>query len=129
MGGDKISSGFECCEPILRVENISASLKFYVGLLGFQNASWGNENFTHISRGGAGIYLARGEQGAGRAWVWIGVDDVNKLHAEYKASGVTVRLPPTNYSWALEMQIEDPDGNVLRMGSEPKNVSGDHRSQ
>lgn len=129
MGGEKVRSGFECCEPILRVENMAASLTFYVGLLGFQNASWGNENFTHISRGGAGIYLSRGEQGAGRAWVWIGVDDVDKLHAEYKASGVTVRLAPTNYSWALEMQIEDPDGNVLRMGSEPKNVTGDHTPQ
>jgi len=128
MVGEKIRSGFECCEPILRVENMAASLKFYVGLLGFQNASWGNDHFTHISRGGAGIYLSRGEQGAGQAWVWIGVDDVNKLYAEYTGSGVTVRIPPTNYSWALEMQIEDPDGNVLRMGSEPKNVTGDHES-
>ncbi len=34
--------------------------------------------------------------------------------------GVGIRLPPTNYSWALEMQVEDPDGNVLRLGSEPK---------
>jgi len=31
-----------------------------------------------------------------------------------------VRHPPTNYPWALEMQVEDPDGNVLRIGSEPK---------
>ena len=26
----------------------------------------------------------------------------------------------TNYEWAYEMQIADPDGNVLRIGSEPK---------
>ena len=26
----------------------------------------------------------------------------------------------TNYSWAYEMQVEDLDGNVLRIGSEPK---------
>ena len=25
--------------------------------------------------------------------------------------------------------IKDPDGNVLRMGSEPKNVTGDHTPQ
>ena len=31
--------GFECCDPILRVENMEASLRFYVYLLGFENAS------------------------------------------------------------------------------------------
>jgi hypothetical protein len=27
---------------------------------------------------------------------------------------------PTNHAWALEMQVLDPDGNVLRFGSDPK---------
>ena len=27
--------------------------------------------------------------------------------------------PPTNYSWAYEFKIQDPDGHVLRFGSEP----------
>jgi hypothetical protein len=48
------------------------------------------------------------------------VEDAEKLHAEYKARGVKIRMPPTNHSWALEFQVEDPDGNVLRLGSEPK---------
>jgi predicted enzyme related to lactoylglutathione lyase len=110
---------FECCEPVLRVENMQASLQFYVNVLGFENASWGNNEFTHVSRDSAGIYLCEGNQGRGGAWVWIGVEDAAKLHEEYEARGVTIRLPPTNFPWALEMQIEDPDGNVLRMGSEP----------
>jgi len=111
---------FECINPILRVENMEASLRFYVDILGFENASWGSDEFTSVSRDGTGIYLCRGGQGQGRAWIWVGVGDVEKLHEEYKARGVTIRLPPTNYHWALEMQIEDPDGNVLRLGSEPK---------
>ncbi len=53
-------------------------------------------------------------------WVWIGVADVESLFDEYKRKGANVRHPPTNYLWAYEMQIEDPDGNVLRLGSEPK---------
>ena len=48
------------------------------------------------------------------------MDDVEKLHDDYKARGIKIRLPPTSYAWALEMQIEDPDGNVLRIGSEPR---------
>jgi predicted enzyme related to lactoylglutathione lyase len=111
---------FECCEPILRVENLTISLAFYVSLLGFEKAPWGSNEFTHVSRDGAGIYLCEGDQGAGRAWIWVGVDDVTTLHDEYKARGVKIRLPPTNYPWALEMQVEDPDGNVLRIGSEPE---------
>lgn len=31
-----------------------------------------------------------------------------------------IRHPPTNYSWALEMQVEDLDGNILRLGSDPR---------
>jgi predicted enzyme related to lactoylglutathione lyase len=114
---------FENSAPILRVENMPASLQFYVNALGFQNASWGNDNFTHISRDSAGIYLCQGGQGRGAAWIWIGVEDAEKLHEEYKARGVAIRLPPTNYPWALEMHVEDPDGNVLRMGSEPRTES------
>ena len=110
---------FECINPILRVENMEASLRFYVDVLGFMNASWGSDDFTCVTRDGTGIYLCRGDQGRGRAWVWIGVEDIEPLHEEYKARGVTIRMPPTNYPWAREMQIEDPDGNVLRIGSEP----------
>jgi predicted enzyme related to lactoylglutathione lyase len=122
--GDSSQTGeaqvrFECIEPILRVEDMQASLKFYVDLLGFVNASWGNDDFTQVSRDGGGIYLSRGDQGQGRAWIWVGVEDVEKLHEQYKIRGIKIRLPPTNYPWALEMQIEDPDGNVLRLGSDP----------
>lgn len=111
---------FENSHPILRVEDMESSLRLYVNALGFTNASWGSEFFTCISRDKAMIYLCKGDQGRGAAWVWLGVEDLDKLHQEYTARGVKIRMPPTNYSWALEMQIEDPDGNVLRIGSEPK---------
>jgi predicted enzyme related to lactoylglutathione lyase len=111
---------FENSQPILRVDNMAASLRFYVDILGFKNAPWGSDDFTYVSRNEAGIYLCRGGQGRGGAWVWIGVEDAEKVHEELKALGVNIRMPPTNYSWAMEMQVEDPDGNVLRLGSDPK---------
>jgi len=113
---------FEGSAPILRVENMQAALRFYLDALGFRNAPWGTDDFTCVARDRAAIYLCQGGQGRGGAWVWIGVEDAAKLHQEFQARGVTIRLPPTNYPWALEMQIEDPDGNVLRLGSEPKNA-------
>jgi predicted enzyme related to lactoylglutathione lyase len=110
---------FENSDPILRVEDMQVALRFYVDALGFHNAHWGNDDFTHVKRDGAGLYLCRGDQGRGAAWVWIGVEDADKLHDELKAQGVPIRMPPTNFPWALEVHIEDPDGNVLRLGSDP----------
>jgi predicted enzyme related to lactoylglutathione lyase len=110
---------FEGSAPILRVEDMKAALAFYVEKLGFQNASWGTEDFTSLNRDRAGIYLSRSSQGRGGAWVWVGVEDATKLHDELVARGVAIRMPLTNFSWALEFHVEDPDGNVLRFGSEP----------
>lgn len=110
---------FENSTPILRVKDMKTALAFYVDKLGFQNASWGTEDFTSVNRDRAGIYLCRGGQGRGGAWVWIGVEDATKLHDELVARGVAIRMPLTNLSWALEFHVKDPDGNVLRFGSEP----------
>ena len=98
---------------------MQAALRFYVGALGFENAAWGSDDFTSISRDRAAIYLCQGDQGRGGAWVWVGVEDAQKLHDEFKARGLTIREGPTNYPWALEFRVEDPDGNVLRFASEP----------
>ena len=51
--------------------------------------------------------------------MWIS-GDVEAVYEEFRASGAKIRHPPTNYSWALEMQVEDLDGNVLRIGGEPR---------
>ena len=50
---------------------------------------------------------------------WIGVSDAATLFDEIRAKGATIRLAPTNFPWAYEMQVEDPDGHVLRFGSDP----------
>ncbi|MGH2566918.1 MAG: VOC family protein [Bacteroidota bacterium] len=110
---------FEGAAPILRVANMKASVQYYVDVLGFHNADWGSDDFTSVNRDSAGIYLCRGGQGCSGTWAWVGVEDVRALYAEYQASGATIRHAPRNYSWALEMQVEDPDGHILRFGSEP----------
>jgi len=111
---------FEGSTPILRVENMPVALAFYISKLGFKNVEWGNDEFTSISRDRACLFLCVGDQGRGAAWVWIGVEDAEKLHEELKARGVKIRMPPTNFPWALELHVEDPDSNVLRLGSDPK---------
>jgi predicted enzyme related to lactoylglutathione lyase len=117
---DPLPTHFEHIDPILRVEDMARSVRYYVDVLGFQSAPWGNDEFNYVGRDERGIYLCRGGQGQGGAWVWVGVGDVRALHRLYRERGAKIRMEPKNLPWALEMQIEDPDGNVLRFGSEPE---------
>ena len=110
---------FEGAAPILRVADMRASVRYYVDVLGFQNADWGTDDFTCVRRGGASIYLCRGGQGCPGTWAWVGVEDAQALYEEYRTKGARIRHPPRNYSWALEIHVEDADGHVLRFGSEP----------
>ena len=114
-----VRTKFEHAEPILRVSNMDASVLYYTQVLGFVNAEWGSDDFTCVSRDGAAIYLCRGSQGQPGTWAWVGVEDVDALYREYLQSGARVRQPPRNYPWALELHVEDPDGHILRFGSEP----------
>ncbi len=114
---------FERADPILRVTNLQRSLRPYVDVLGFTNADWGGDDFTCVSRDNASIYLSEGDQGQPGTWVWVGVEDVAALHEELKATGATILHPPENFPWALEMKVGDPDGHVLRFGSDPLDES------
>ena len=105
--------------PILRVEELEVSRRFYIEKLGFA-LDWDDEGMISVSRSGKAIMLCEREQGQPGTWVWIGVDDADALFAEYSAKGVRIRNPPQNFSWAYESKIVDPDGHVLRFGSDPK---------
>ncbi|MBI1342143.1 MAG: bleomycin resistance family protein [Terrimonas sp.] len=111
---------FHSASPIFRVDQLSGSIAYYKNNMGF-SIDWIHDNtFASVSRGHSNIMLCEGGQGQGKAWAYIGVGDSELLYQEYKSRGANVRLAPTNFSWALEMQVEDIDGNVLRFGSDPK---------
>jgi predicted lactoylglutathione lyase len=105
--------------PILRVQDLEASRRYYVQALGF-SLDWDAGEMISVSRDRQSIMLCERDQGPPGVWLWIGVDDADALFAEFSAKGARIRSPPQNFSWAYEFQIEDPDGHVLRFGSEPK---------
>ena len=117
---DSIKFRVENVTPILYVTDMAKSLEFYVNTLGFKKADWGDDNFTSVNRDNTGLYLCKGGQGLAGTWVWIGFDgDIFALHQKLKSKGVSIKLPPTNFSHAYEMQVLDPDGHVLRFGTDP----------
>jgi catechol 2,3-dioxygenase-like lactoylglutathione lyase family enzyme len=111
---------FEGGNPIFRVGSLSASLDYYVRVLGF-TIDWEYHGIiASVSRGRFFVFLCEGDQGHPGAWAWVGVGDAEALHEEYRAAGAKIRHPPASYPWACEMQVEDLDGNILRLGSEPR---------
>jgi catechol 2,3-dioxygenase-like lactoylglutathione lyase family enzyme len=115
--------GFHGVTPVLRVNDLDASLDYYVRVLGFKQ-DWRDDDgnsFASVSRGRCHLFLAVGDQGNPGSWMWIGVSDVDVLHEELLRNGARVRHPPANYPWgSRELHVEDPDGNVLRLASENK---------
>jgi catechol 2,3-dioxygenase-like lactoylglutathione lyase family enzyme len=113
-------SMFRAASPILPVSDLAKSLDYYVHVLGFA-VDWQDATGTaSVARDGCALMLCQGDQGHAGTWVWVGVADVDALHESLKARGAIVRHPPSDYPWAREMQIADPDGNVLRLGSDPR---------
>ena len=105
--------------PILRVGDLEASRRYYTETLGFA-LDWEAAGMISVSRDHKSIMLCERAQGQPGTWVWIGVDDADALFAELSAKGARIRSTPQSFSWAYEFTVEDPDGHVLRFGSEPK---------
>jgi catechol 2,3-dioxygenase-like lactoylglutathione lyase family enzyme len=109
----------ECLVPILRVADLAVSRRYYLDILGF-TADWDAGRMISVSRDGNPIMICEGAQGQPGTWLWVGVEDAQALFGEFNATGACVRSLPQNFEWAYEFQIEDPDGHVLRFGSDPK---------
>jgi len=53
--------------------------------------------------------------------VYVAVDDVNALHAEFVANGVMIDLAPVDQTWGnREMYVKDADGNCIRFIQEAR---------
>jgi len=116
-----MSPNIECIIPVLPVRDLGKSLTFYTKVLGFKN-DWGGsegETICSVSRNGRSIMLAQREQVQSPSWVWLGLDD-DSLFGEWQAKGVKIYQEPQNHPWAYEMKFEDLDGNVLWVGTGPK---------
>jgi uncharacterized protein YndB with AHSA1/START domain/catechol 2,3-dioxygenase-like lactoylglutathione lyase family enzyme len=101
--------------PVLHVSSTTAAEQFYCGKLGFR-LEFNHQGYMGISRDGVLLHLSSlpGDGVAGNA-VNVVVDDVDALHAELVAKGVTIAVGPVDQTWGTrEMYVKDADGNSVR---------------
>jgi catechol 2,3-dioxygenase-like lactoylglutathione lyase family enzyme len=113
-------SEMSCPRPILTVDNLAASTRYYREKLGFKlDWDYGEPpDFASVSRGDGVLFMCQRCQGHPGAWMMLFTRDVDKLHDELKKRGATIKMAPTDMPWGMrEMQVSDLDGNVLRFGS------------
>lgn len=119
---------FESAVPIFNVKNVPASIAYYVETLGFRKEwDWGAPaTFACVYRDEVRIFLCQDGQGAAGMWLSVFVADVDALYEDYRQKGAIIRQAPTNFPWGVrEMNIEDPDGHRLRIGSDASGPSDD----
>jgi catechol 2,3-dioxygenase-like lactoylglutathione lyase family enzyme len=108
-----------CPRPILHVKSLHASQRYYRDALGFK-IDWEHgdpPDFGSVSRGDAALFMCQGCQGNPGSWMMIFTPSVDRLHDELVRKGAIIKLPPTDMPWGMrEMQVADPDGNVIRFG-------------
>ena len=105
--------------PILYVSDFPRSMAYFTERLGFRKLwTWGEPpSFGAVARDKVELFLSLGGQGTPGTWMCIFVEDVDTLHEEFLAKGAVIRVPPRDEPWCLrEMQVECPDGHVLRFG-------------
>lgn len=106
---------FKATIPLLHVTSAAAAEQFYCGQLGFR-LEFSNGGYMGIARDHVRLHLSSlsGDGIAGNA-VSIVVDNVDALHAELVAKGITIAVGPVDQTWgSREMYVRDPDGNSLR---------------
>jgi len=108
----------ECTIPIMPVSDLLRSIEFYTHTLGF-HLDWSSGSISSVSRDRCAIMLSQHAGMGTPAWVWIGLENDTLFHV-YRERGVKVLQEPKNWSWAYEMKFEDVDGNVLWLGTEPR---------
>jgi catechol 2,3-dioxygenase-like lactoylglutathione lyase family enzyme len=108
--------------PVLRVKDLTRSLAFYRGQLGFDLEFCYEEFYASVSRDGCRIHLQCAnptprDQAAFERDEFIDacivVRDVEALSATFTSGGVPVAVPLRRMPYGVEFYVRDPDGYIL----------------
>lgn len=111
--------------PQIHVSTSAAAKQFYADKLGFTCAnSWrpneAEDDPCYMAFVRDGVWLqVTSFKGTLGTCVYVYVDDVDSLHAEFVARGVQNLDPVEDQAWKMrEFAVTDPDNNTLRFGQE-----------
>ena len=113
--------------PVIHISDSRKAQEFYCKGLGFTLvASWRPDEtrsdpcYMTVSRDSAQLHLTSFRDGVVGTWtstVYIFVDDVDSLHAEIAARGLTTQSSPIDQDWGTrEFGVRDADLNVVTFG-------------
>ncbi|MDJ0646383.1 MAG: glyoxalase superfamily protein [Flavobacteriaceae bacterium] len=107
--------------PTFRILDYNKAIDFYVQGLGF-NIDWehrfgpGNPVYMQISRSGLTLHLSENKRFETGVIVFVNCKGLNQLYSELNNRESKIELSkPEKSNWqTIQMEIEDPFGNVLR---------------
>jgi predicted enzyme related to lactoylglutathione lyase len=107
--------------PNLEVTDVRGAADFLAGLLGFEiEMITGEPPFLALIRSGEaaiGLVLASNPGVNSTTAGYLGVTDVDGLHAECQRRGIPITTPLTDQPWGLrDFVIEIPGGHRLALG-------------
>ena len=111
--------------PEIHVSTAAAARQFYSDKLGFTCANAWRPDETkddpcYMAFVRDGVWLqVTSFKGTMGTCVYVYVDDVDGLHAEFMAKGVQDLSPVMDQTWKMrEFALSDPDDNKLRFGQQ-----------
>ena len=126
------------CRPILRVDNVDASIVYYRDSLGFR-IGWrwsdsagrfldsneqGPAHTALVGIGSVQIILVQRAQGQSGTWLHLdaqSASQVDELHADWIRRGARVIEAPCNRPWGTyELRVEDLDRHTFRVAAPTK---------
>ncbi len=109
--------------PVLPSLNLSETLNFYRGKLGFSTVVHQDDSYLILRREEMEIHfwLAKDRSLCESTSVYLRGGGIGDLHREFTASAVPRLSPMTVRPWNMEeFYIHDPHGNLLRFGRTPQ---------
>jgi uncharacterized glyoxalase superfamily protein PhnB len=108
----------EAVHPTLRVPDVEAAATFYRDKLGFDvEFLWGDPPaHAGVRLGCASIHFSQGAPNSDGHWIYLVVDDVDRLFEWYRANGVETVNEPQTQPWGMrEFNLNDLNGYRLRL--------------
>ncbi len=107
--------------PTFRILDYKEAVEFYIDGLGF-NIDWQHQFgpnepvYMQISRNGLTLHLSENKRFDTGVIVFVDCKELNEFYSELNSRTSEIELSkPENTNWqTIQMEIEDPFGNLLR---------------